>query len=145
MSKRPSASRSSSQPDPVYFVDRSLGRHVVADALKAAGARVEVHDDHFPRDAADVEWLARAGREGWIVLTRDKKIRRNGIELAAVLEHSVAVFVVLKSKATGAETAQLLVRNLPRMARHLRGNRVPFIAGVAADSLHHYKLPPRSR
>ncbi len=78
------------------------------------------------------------------MLTRDKNIRRNGIELAAVLEHSVAVFVVLKSKATGTETAQLLVRNLPSMTGHLRGNRAPFIVGVAVDGLHPYRLPPRS-
>jgi hypothetical protein len=39
---------------PVFFVDRSLGKHVVPGALRAAGARVEVHDDHFPQNALKV-------------------------------------------------------------------------------------------
>jgi hypothetical protein len=29
------------------FVDRSLGNKVVANALRLAGARVEIHDDHY--------------------------------------------------------------------------------------------------
>ena len=56
----------------VFFVDRSLGKHIVAQALRAAGARVEVHDDHFPQDATDVEWLTCAG-------TRDTSRDRSSI------------------------------------------------------------------
>ena len=30
-----------------FFLDYQIGRYVVAEALRAAGARVEVHIDHF--------------------------------------------------------------------------------------------------
>jgi hypothetical protein len=33
--------------EPVLFVDRSLGAHLVPQALREAGATVEVHGDHF--------------------------------------------------------------------------------------------------
>ena len=40
------------QPDPlVFFIDRSLGKKTIADALKHEGAEVYVHDDLFPADS----------------------------------------------------------------------------------------------
>lgn len=58
--------RSDAPADPIYFVDRSLGGKFVATALRAAGAEVVVHDDVFPQNATDVEWLAEAGLvAGW--------------------------------------------------------------------------------
>lgn len=38
-----------------FFLDYQMGRYVVAEALRAAGARVEVHIDHFPQNAPDTE------------------------------------------------------------------------------------------
>jgi PIN domain nuclease of toxin-antitoxin system len=58
----------------VFFVDRSLGRHVIPDALRASNAQVELHDTHFPEDAQDRVWLAEAGKRGWVVLTKDKRL-----------------------------------------------------------------------
>jgi hypothetical protein len=58
----PSGPRSQRLPEPwTFFVDRSLGGRVVAEALRAAGEAVEVHDDHFAVDAADQTWLADVG------------------------------------------------------------------------------------
>lgn len=68
----------------VFFIDRSLGRKYVAEALRTAGATVEVHDDHFPQTTPDVDWLAEVGRRGWVVLSKDERIRRNRIEREAL-------------------------------------------------------------
>jgi PIN like domain len=57
-----------------FFVDRSLGRRVIPDALRAAGAPVELHDNHFPQDAQDQMWLPEAGKRGRIGLTKDKHL-----------------------------------------------------------------------
>jgi hypothetical protein len=51
--------------------------------LRAAGARVEVHIDHFPQDAADADWIPEVGRRGWVLITKDENIRRNPLERAA--------------------------------------------------------------
>ena len=37
----------------VFFIDRSVGKKTVANALREAGLHVEVHDDHFAQDALD--------------------------------------------------------------------------------------------
>lgn len=45
-----------------FFLDRSLGKEIVAEALRVAGAHVEIHDDRFPPDAKDEDWLNEVGR-----------------------------------------------------------------------------------
>lgn len=97
---------------PVLFIDRSLGRGVVK-ALRDAGASVESHDDHFPQDAPDESWLARAGRDGWIVITKDRRIRYRPNEIEAFRQHRVIGVFLTNANATGAENASLLVRALP--------------------------------
>jgi len=92
-------------PEPfTWFIDRSLGTKIVVD-LRAAGFHVEEHSAHFANDAPDVEWLGEAGRRGWVVLTKDKAVRRNALELAAILASGVACFSrawQLESRANGA-------------------------------------------
>lgn len=36
-----------------YFVDRSLGRGLVVEALRAAKLEVHAHDDHFAQDTPE--------------------------------------------------------------------------------------------
>jgi hypothetical protein len=37
----------------VFFIDRCLGKHSIVEKLRETGIQVEVHDDHFPRNATD--------------------------------------------------------------------------------------------
>lgn len=66
-----------------FFVDRSLGRVIVPEALRKIGLTVEVHADHFEHDAPDTAWLQKCGEEGWIVLAKDKAIKKNSIGAAS--------------------------------------------------------------
>src|SRR5262249_26330346 len=45
----------------VNFLDRSLGKHIVAEALRQAGAPVEGHDDHFLQDARVIARVTQTG------------------------------------------------------------------------------------
>lgn len=77
----------------------------------------------FTPDAPDEAWLAVAGREKWIVLTRDKRIRRRPAELEAFREHKVVVFVLAAGNASAAETADLVTRffdKIQRLASHAK-------------------------
>ena len=73
-----------------FFVDRSLGGQIVASGLRGEGETVEVHDDHFAKDTPDVTWLAAVGEKGWVVLSKDDRIRTNALEREALLAASVA-------------------------------------------------------
>ncbi len=52
-----------------FFLDYQIGRFVVAEALRAAGAAVEVHIDHFPQATPDTEWIPEVGRRDWVLIT----------------------------------------------------------------------------
>jgi uncharacterized protein with PIN domain len=75
-SKKRSGRQSSSAPHSgtTFFIDRSLGRHAVADGLRAAGFSVIALHEKFADETPDEEWLTAAGTHGWIVLSADKRI-----------------------------------------------------------------------
>jgi hypothetical protein len=64
----------------VFFLDRNLGRHIVASALRDAGATVEVMDDHFAADVEDTVWVPTIGSRRWIILSKDRHLRSNPLE-----------------------------------------------------------------
>jgi hypothetical protein len=101
---------------PVYFVDRCLGKGV-RDALRAAGANAEYLDDHFATDAADVDWLPKVARRGWIVLTKDKRIRRATDERKALIDHGARYFALTSGSMPGPAMGALLVAALPAIER----------------------------
>lgn len=135
MSKRRSVANCVTLPpdEPVFFIDRSLGRHHIADALRKAGARVEVHFDHFPDDAPDATWLETVGRKGWIVLAKDRRIRFRTIEKRALLSANVGAVILRTGNLTGPAMAELFVRALPAIRRLIERRRRPFIAMLMRD------------
>ena len=77
-----------------YFTDRDLGKKF-PDILRAAGLSVERHADHFAQDCPDPDWLREIGNRGWVSITHDGRIRYKPNELAAVVEHRVALLVMI--------------------------------------------------
>jgi predicted nuclease of predicted toxin-antitoxin system len=119
-------------PEPfTWFVDRSLGRKIVVD-LRAAGFQVEEHSEHFADDAPDAEWLAEVGRRGWVVLTKDKAVRRNALELAAILASEVVCFSLGHGNLKAEQMAQAFVVARSRMEKVLRRYDPPMTASVTS-------------
>lgn len=119
---------------PVFFIDRSIGKHFAANALRAAGAAVEVHDDHFKQDAPDEEWLLEVGRRGWAVVTSDDRIRYRVAEREAATSAGVALFIFTGRRMRGPAVAEALVRALPAMMASLTNQPRPFVAKVSRSS-----------
>ncbi|MEX0984784.1 MAG: hypothetical protein WD096_07010 [Actinomycetota bacterium] len=118
-------------PPPEFFCDRSLGGKVVPAALRAVHPHVIAHDDVFPQDTDDEVWLRSAGKNGWIVLMRDDRIRYRPGEQAAVLASGVRCFCLHPSKGmTGPDMAAALVKALPRMVQIAERELGGFIKGV---------------
>jgi predicted nuclease of predicted toxin-antitoxin system len=129
-------------PDrPTLFVDRSLGKGVV-NALRDAGAKVEFHDDHFSQDAEDVEWIPKASENGWVILTKDKHIRRRFHERQAIIDSSARVFTLTSGNMTGAAMASLLVAQLENIEALAASTQAPFVAIVGRDGLDIRTLNP---
>lgn len=112
----------------VYCVDRALGKLYVAEALRGAGARAEVHDDHFEQAR-----LAEIGRRGWVVLTKDNRIAYRRLERLAVAEANVQMFALVAGDLSGEQMAATFAKALNAMQRFALEHDPPFIAKVYRD------------
>jgi hypothetical protein len=128
---------SASQPE--FFLDRSIGRRVVPDALRAAGAvlhvMADVYGERIGEGLADEEWLRDAGNRGWVVLMKDAKIRYRPAELQVVINHGLRAFCLTNANLRGVEMAERFVENLPRIVRIAEQKRGPYIYGVYSDAV----------
>lgn len=91
----------------------------------------ERHGNYFAPGTEDSDWLPFVGQHGWILLTKDKRIRFNQLEKTAVRRHRVREFYFSSGNFTGAEMAEILVAALPGMIRTVRKFDPPFIASIA--------------
>lgn len=114
-------------PEPAAFINHDAWSRALGKALSAAGITHVAHHQRFAPAALDEEWLAVAGAEGWLVLTRDQHIRRRPNELAAVKAARVCMFVLGQGNLSAAETAQIVVAAHPQMLRAARGARRPAV------------------
>ena len=127
----------------VYFTDRDLGKQFPA-ILQHAGLEVEKHQDHFPPNATDQDWLRMVGERGWVAITHDKRIRYKPNELNAVRLHRVALLVVV-GKARFQDLATSFVATRGRIERFLERHTPPFIAKVyrpSAEQISHDPVAP---
>ena len=118
-----------------FFLDHQIGRYVVADALRVAGARVEPHLDHFPGNKPDAEWIPEVGRRDWVLITKDQNIRRNPLERRAYEDAKLRGFVVTGKDMSGKDLAAILVRCLPGMVRRSAGRTGPLLFAISAGGV----------
>ena len=119
---------------PIFYVDRCLGK-AVAKALRAAGASVEIHDDHFAQDAADEHWIREVTARGWVILTKDKNIRRRAGEREAVLTSNARIITLSSGNMRGEVMAALFVGHLAQMAALVASQPPPFVAVLSPGGL----------
>jgi predicted nuclease of predicted toxin-antitoxin system len=128
-SKKPSAAK---PPDgTVFFIDRSLGVEPIRTELINAGLVVEIHDDHFARDEEDRVWLQKVGERGWVVLTKDQRLRYRPLEIGALRASNARVFVLTAGNLRGTEIAAVFLAALPLICRILYSRPGPFVARVS--------------
>lgn len=129
-----------SHPDrlPDLFLDRSLGRKVVPQLLRAEGLRLITLAEHYgiPADEtiADEEWLELAGTAGWAVLMKDARIRYNRAEREAVKRHRVQCFCLTRQNLSGPDMAARFIVNLRSITRAC-AEPGPFIYAVHKDRI----------
>ncbi|HEX3550880.1 MAG TPA: hypothetical protein VHT53_10915 [Candidatus Elarobacter sp.] len=130
--KKPSEPKPSSQQhsNRCVFVDRSLGSKKIPDAIRALGIRVEIHDDHFSRDEDDTVWLSYCGANGWIVLTKDERIRRDPSEIRAVAASGAHAIFIGRQDVTAEQMIADLMPALPKLLRKMSLAGEPLFAVI---------------
>ena len=122
---------------PEFFVDRSLGRRQVPEALRASGWLIQTHFDVFEgRDESvlDIEWLEMCGREGIPVLSKDKRLRYRRDEVAAIRRHGVKAFVLTRGGLRSAEQISRFEHNRDAIFAAC-SEPGPFLYAVHADRI----------
>ena len=122
-----------------FFVDNNLSPKL-AHGMAAFGEDVTHLQDHYPTNAADADWLPRIGRDEWILLTRDDRVRFKPAELTAFKQYHVGAFFLGGKDRSRCDLIQQVVRNWPRMKELAAKTVKPFAfrvppQGTAIDRL----------
>jgi len=133
--KKPSDASLPSLPDPlVFFTDANLGRYIIPSALRAAGMEVRTHDQLFAAGTPDAKWLRQVGQRGWIVLTKDTRIRYRANETNALFRAKARAFVLTaRGDLKGEEIGAVFVKALPAIKKLCAEAKPPFIAHVTRE------------
>lgn len=127
-------------------MDRSLGRRIVPEALRAHGLTVHtlasVYGEQQAQTLADEVWLQDAGRHDWVVLMKDDRIRRRPAERDAFVAAGVRAFCLTNANLRGVDQAARFVDNRHRIL-HRAQQPGPYIYGVYEHRLERL-WPPRT-
>lgn len=99
----------------------------MSEALVAAGVTVKRPGIDIPFGTQDDVWLAIAGALGWIVLSRDQRVRHRALEIYSLREAQVGAFVLTAGQATAQATAEVVIAKLSKMVNISRSERRPFL------------------
>ena len=117
----------------MIFIDCSIPR-AVAEALKAVRNDVLWLEDQFALDTKDRVWLAAAGANEWLVISRDKKVITRPGERAAIMENNVGCFIIAqKQNLTKWDYFKLLAKTIDGMEERFLLTLRPFIYKVGAN------------
>lgn len=111
-------------------MDRDAWSAKLDTALRAAGIPFIAHRDVFAHNTPDEEWLAEAGRRGWLVFTRDQNIRRRPDELKALRDAGVILFALTSGNLSAQETAELAVASWLKITRLAAKTTPPAIFSI---------------
>jgi PIN like domain len=137
--------RSLSLPeDFVLYLDENLcNSTVILETLTKLGVRFERHLTHFSRGTLDESWLPLVGRNGWVLLTADKRIRYNLLEKRALDKNRVREFVFTSGNMSGQEMAEALEQGIRKMANMCSRIDPPFVAASTRSGEVHLRWPKK--
>jgi hypothetical protein len=101
----------------------------------------DVYPDGDDELVADDEWIAYAGEQGWIALTKDPSIIRHHTD--ALAASTLRVFALNNANLTGSQMAERYVRHLNRILR-LANKSGPYVYEVGARRVEPRWSPPDS-
>lgn len=126
---------------PIFFIDRAVGRYVVAEAIRSRGfdalPMADVYPGHADQDVKDPVWILRADREGWIAITKDCSIIDHE---DALLETTLRVFAFSNANLTGVEMQDRILNHLNRILQRA-AKPGPYIDKITRKGLDRYWDP----
>jgi len=130
--------------DFVLYLDENLCNcTIILETLTKLGVRFERHLTHFSRGTVDESWLPFVGKNGWALLTADKRIRYNLLEKRALDKNRVREFVFASGNMSGQEMAEALEQGIRKMVNMCSRIDPPFVAAITRGGEVHLRWPKR--
>lgn len=108
-----------------FFFDNNLSQNLVR-GMECFGEDVMHLKDKFAQDTPDVEWLEYIGRNGYVLITRDQRVRWNPAEKGAIRKHRVGVFFLGGREQSSWQIIQQVIRNWHRIKEYAEKERPPY-------------------
>lgn len=112
----------------ILFFDRNVGTSL-PQALRSLNlpAQVEWHQQHFPQDAPDDQWLPVVGTWGWTVIGYDQRFHRNEAERNALKQYGVGCFYLWGGDKSGWERMRFFLNVFEKIQRADTVTARPFL------------------
>lgn len=121
------SSKKASLDLPPFLLDENVGGKELSEALRKDGLSVHLSRDVFGRGVEDEVWLPKVGEHGWILLTKDRAIRRRPPELDALRKARVRALFFAAGDMTSAQMISSFRAALPRIQRLVKREKPPFL------------------
>jgi hypothetical protein len=105
--------------------------------LQRVGFRVIIHDHYFGKEEKDPVWIARCGREGWIVFSGDKSIERVPENRQAVIDAKCKVLFFKDTNSRSEEWAAAVIVGRQRILQIIEANNGPFFITIDKQARSH--------
>ena len=98
-----------------FFVDAGLGFRLVEGLRSLGYDNIEHIYEKFPIGTLDETWLEYVGANKLVVITKDKMIRKNPKEKAALIKYGIIAFYLGGDKLSIREMGSQLINSWERM------------------------------
>jgi len=89
----------------------------------------------FESDTEDAVWIPAVAAKHWVILTKDKRIRRDSLELTAVLTARAFYFTLGGGNYTAEDMARIILHHRSAIERLVRHQTPPVIAQLNRHEL----------
>jgi len=107
--------------------------------LRGYGFDVKQHRDHFKDDEDDDVWIPDVKARGWLILSSDKRIARDALNVRAVIDCKAQVVTTSNNNTLPEFWAAAFVNGRLRIDELLNANPGPIYIQMSQHSKDHLK------
>ncbi|HLG30841.1 MAG TPA: DUF5615 family PIN-like protein [Candidatus Brocadiales bacterium] len=113
-----------------FFVDENLGIDLV-NGLRLLGRKnIEHLEETFPKGTEDEIWLNYIGERGYVLITKDKGIRKNPKEKQALQRYKIVAFFLGGSQMGITEISKQIINAWGKMEALAQRQKKKGVAGA---------------
>lgn len=113
-----------------FFVDANFGRSLVTGLCDLGYTNIEYIYDTFNEGVIDEVWLEYVGEKRLVIITKDKMIRKNPKEKAALLKYNIVAFYLGGSQVGIKEISKQLINAWDKMEACAKKQQKKGVAGA---------------